>query len=139
MRRRSSGILAMLAMLDAISLLWNPQRVPNLPRRCCSAKPRITNVKGLLLGGKLGNDLGRSAGFVQLLFSRLREVMRVHVELLPEFAVAEDLHQRRRARHQPLGLERLDVDLAVLEAQRQVAQVDGEDLLLEARVGEAAL
>src|SRR5688572_19455391 len=85
------------------------------------------------------NKVGLAAGLLELLLGRGREEVRVHRELLGERAVAEDLHEVGRAGHEALLLERVDRDLARVEAGADVAEVDGEDLLLEARVGEPAL
>src|SRR5258706_12570331 len=122
MRRRSSGIFAMFAMLDATWLLL------------------LGRLLLVLLVSDVRDDLRRAARLGQLFFSRLREEMRVDGELLPEIAVAEHLDQRGRARHEPLVLERRDVDRrAGVERLVDVAGVDREDVLLEAPVGEAAL
>src|SRR6185436_9569243 len=86
-----------------------------------------------------GELLCNSAVLLKLLLRGRREEVRDHGQLLVELAVAQDLDQLRRTRHQALILERFDGDLAGVEAGRKIAHVDGEDLLLEPIVGEAAL
>src|SRR5262249_42005715 len=86
------------------------------------------------------DDLRGAPLGLDLLLGGLREVMRLHRQLLRHLAGAENAHAVRRALGEAGLLERFGVNgVAVLECLVEIADIHDVILLVPAFVGEAAL